>query len=93
MLITWFVSERGINGRRALTHPVAIMSTWLCFGLTNAPAVFQAMINDDLRDFLNHFVYVYLDDILIYPPYSHTHVGHVRQVLQQLLENRLYVKA
>lgn len=36
------------------------------FGLTNAPAVFQAMINDVLRDFLDHFVYVYLDDILIY---------------------------
>ena len=34
------------------------------FGLTNAPATFQAMINDVLRDFLDHFVYVYLDDIL-----------------------------
>ena len=36
------------------------------FGLTNAPTVFQAMINDVLRDFLDHFVYVYIDDILIY---------------------------
>ena len=33
------------------------------FGLTNAPAVFQALINDVLRDMINHFVFVYLDDI------------------------------
>jgi len=36
------------------------------FGLTNAPAVFQALINDVLRDMLNQFVFVYLDDILIF---------------------------
>lgn len=42
-------------------------------GLTNAPAVFQAMINDVLRDFLDNFVYDYLDDILIYSPDLDTH--------------------
>lgn len=36
------------------------------FGLTNIPAVFQALINDVLRDFIIHFVFVYLDDILIF---------------------------
>ena len=36
------------------------------FGLTNAPAVFQNLINDLLRDMLNKFVFVYLDDILIF---------------------------
>lgn len=63
------------------------------FGLTNAPAVFQALINDVLREFLNQFVFVYLDDILIFSPDRDTHVRHVRQVLQRLLENHLYVKA
>ena len=63
------------------------------FGLTNAPAVFQAMINDILRDFLDQFVYVYLDDILIYSPDISSHRNHVSQVLQRLLENQLYVKA
>ena len=63
------------------------------FGLTNAPAIFQAMINDVLRDFLDHFVYVYLDDILIYSPDTDTHRDHVSKVLQRLLENDLYVKA
>ena len=56
------------------------------FGLTNAPAVFQAMINDVLRDFLDQFVYVYLDDILIYSPDLATHQDHVTQVLNRLLE-------
>ena len=63
------------------------------FGLTNAPAVFQAMINDVLRDFLDHFIYVYLDDILIYSPNLATHQDHVNQVLKRLLDNHLYVKA
>ncbi|KAI3354966.1 hypothetical protein L3Q82_004757 [Scortum barcoo] len=62
------------------------------FGLTNAPAVFQALINDVLRDFLNHFVFVYLDDILIFSRSLKEHQSHVHQVLQRLLENRLYVK-
>ena len=63
------------------------------FGLTNASAVFQALINDVLREFLNQFVFVYLDDILIFSPDQDSHVGHVRQILQRLLENQLYVKA
>ena len=65
----------------------------MLFGLTNAPAVFQAMINDVLRDFLGHFVYVYLDDILIYSPDLATHQDHVNQVLKRLLDNHLYVRA
>lgn len=52
------------------------------FGLSNAPAVFQAMINDMLRDFLDHFVYVYLDDILIYSDLD-SHKTHVTRVLQR----------
>ncbi|KAL4007327.1 hypothetical protein ACER0C_001179 [Sarotherodon galilaeus] len=62
------------------------------FGLTNAPAVFQAMVNDVLRDFINHFVFVYLDDILIFSKTRAEHVKQVRLVLQRLLENRLFVK-
>lgn len=65
----------------------------LPFGLVNAPAVFQALVNDVLRDMLNLFVFVYLDDILIFSPNLQVHVQHVRQVLQRLLENRLFLKA
>ena len=51
------------------------------------------MINDVLRDFLDQFVYVYLDDILIYSPDLATHQEHVTRVLKRLLEHQLYVKA
>uniref|UniRef100_A0A8C4ZXL3 Gypsy retrotransposon integrase-like protein 1 n=1 Tax=Gadus morhua TaxID=8049 RepID=A0A8C4ZXL3_GADMO len=63
------------------------------FGLTNCPAVFQGMINDVLRDMLNKFVFVYIDDILIFSPSVSQHSQHVRSVLQRLLENQLFVKA
>ncbi len=43
------------------------------FGLTNAPAVFQALVNDVLREFLNKFVFVSLDDILIFSPDLENH--------------------
>ena len=63
------------------------------FGLTNAPGVFQALVNDVLRDMLNRFVFVYLDDILIFSKDQAEHELHVSQVLQRLLENKLFVKA
>lgn len=62
------------------------------FGLTNAPAVFQALINDVLRDMINQFVFVYLDDILVFSSSFQKHRHHVRQVLQRLLKNNLFVK-
>ena len=60
------------------------------FGLINAPAVFQGLVTDVLRDLLNISVFVYLDDILIF---SKTKQDHVRQVLQRLLENQLFAKS
>ncbi len=63
------------------------------FGLTNAPAVFQAMVNDVLRDMLDQFVFVYLDDILIFSADEESHIQHVHQVLQHLLDHHLFVKA
>ncbi|KAG1935783.1 retrotransposable element [Pimephales promelas] len=63
------------------------------FGLSNSPAVFQALVNDVLRDMVDQFIYVYLDDKLIFSSSLQEHVQHVRQVLQRLLENGLFVKA
>ncbi len=62
------------------------------FGLSNSPAVFQALVNDVLRDMVDQFIYVYLDDILIFSSSLQEHVQHVRRVLQRLLENGLFVK-
>ncbi|KAJ8405653.1 hypothetical protein AAFF_G00316330 [Aldrovandia affinis] len=61
------------------------------FGLSNSPSVFQALINNVLRDTLNRFVFVYLDDISIFSKSRHEHVQHVRQVLQ-FLYFQLFVK-
>jgi hypothetical protein len=63
------------------------------FGLTNAPAIFQALVNDVLRNFLYQFMFVYLDDILIFYRSMVEHIQHVPQVLQRLLSHHLFVKA
>ena len=63
------------------------------FGLTNVPAIFQTLVNDVLGDMINKFVFVYLDDILIFSQDARSHQGHIRKVLQHLLENRLFIKA
>ncbi len=62
------------------------------FGLVNAPAAFQALINDVLRDMLNRFVFVYLDDILIFSKNLQEQVLHVCLVLKQLPRNHIFVK-
>ena len=63
------------------------------FGLTNAPATFQNLMNDVLRPFLDKFVIVYLDDILIFSETPEEHTDHVRQVLQKLRDTELFAKA
>ena len=61
------------------------------FGLVNAPATFQAMMNKILREFLDHGVVVYLDDILIYSDSEEDHIELVRKVLAKLKEHQLAV--
>ncbi len=63
------------------------------FGLTNAPVIFQCLVNSILGDMINQFVFVYLDDILIFSPSLQLHTQHIRRVLHRLLENQLFVKA
>ena len=64
----------------------------LSFGLTNAPATFQAAMNDMLRPLLGKFVVVYIDDILIYSRNADEHASHVRQVLELLRANQYHIK-
>lgn len=47
----------------------------MSFGFTNASALFQALVNIIPRDFLNRFVFAYLDDILVYSSYLATHTS------------------
>jgi len=62
------------------------------FGLTNAPATFYTLMNDIFREWLNDFVVVYIEDILIYSSSLEEHAEHLRKVFQRLRENKLYVK-
>ena len=54
------------------------------FGLTNAPATFCNLMNNVLFDYLDDFVVVYLDDIVIYSRTLEEHVNHLSLVLSQL---------
>ncbi|KAE8266654.1 hypothetical protein A4X09_0g5699 [Tilletia walkeri] len=60
------------------------------FGLTNAPSVFQTIVNNVMRPFLDKFVIVYLDDILIYSRSMEEHRQHVQEVLEALRKAGLY---
>lgn len=62
------------------------------FGLTNAPASFQSLINNVLREHLDRFVIVYLDDILVYSDTLEDHIDHVSKVLELLEKHKLFVK-
>jgi hypothetical protein len=56
----------------------------MSFGLTNAPTIFQYMMNDIFREYLNYFVVIYLDDILIYSKNEEEHKHHVCLLLEKL---------
>ncbi|KAL0556796.1 hypothetical protein IC582_005313 [Cucumis melo] len=64
----------------------------MSFGLTNAPAVFMDLMNRVFREFLDTFVIVFIDDILIYSKMEAEHEEHLRMVLQTLRDNKLYAK-
>jgi hypothetical protein len=67
---------------------------WLVmpFGLTNAPTTFMWVMNDLFRPFIDEFVIVYLDDILIFSRTREEHVQHVRKILSTLQREKLFVK-
>src|SRR3954467_11231640 len=66
--------------------------TVMSFGLTNAPATFSRMMNSIFMEYLDKFVVVYLDDILMYSKNEEEHAGHLRLVLMKLREHPLYGK-
>ena len=62
------------------------------FGLTNAPAVFMDLMNRVCRPYLDQFVIVFIDDILIYLKNEKEHEKHLKIVLELLKKERLYAK-
>jgi hypothetical protein len=66
--------------------------TVMSFGLTNAPAYFMNLMNKVFMKFLNKFVVVFIDDILVYSKTEEEHAEHLRLVLGTLREHQLYAK-
>jgi hypothetical protein len=66
--------------------------TVMSFGLTNAPAFFMNLMNSVFMDYLDKFMVVFIDDILIYSQSEGEHVNHLKMVLQRLREHQLYAK-
>jgi len=62
------------------------------FGLTNAPAVFMDLMNRVCRPYLDKFVIVFIDDILIYSRSKKDHEQHLRLILELLRDQKLYAK-
>jgi hypothetical protein len=62
------------------------------FGLSNAPVAFMSLMNGVFQEYLDKFVIVFLDDILVYSKSEEYHDNHLRMVLQVLREHQLYAK-
>ena len=63
------------------------------FGVTNALAQFMFMMNGLLGEYLDRFVIIFLDDVLIYSANPQDHIEHLREVLEKLCHHQLYAKA
>ncbi|XP_069147079.1 uncharacterized protein [Solanum lycopersicum] len=64
----------------------------MSFGLTNAPAAFMSLMNGIFKPYLDLFVIVFIDDILVYSKSKKEHEEHLRMVLEMLREKKLYAK-
>ena len=62
------------------------------FGLSNTHVVFMCLMNGVFRNYLDKFIIVFLDDILVYSKTKEEHEQHLRMVLQVLREHQLYAK-
>ncbi|KAH9271290.1 hypothetical protein BASA83_006617 [Batrachochytrium salamandrivorans] len=88
------LTSKGPSPGLRLSRSTDSLSSWsLPFGLANAPAQFQRMMNSLFRDCHGKHVLVYLDDIVIYSDNMSDHSAQVQNVLRVLQDNGLYCKA
>ena len=78
------VREEDIPETAFVTRYGSYEYTIMSFGLTNAPATFSRLMNYIFMDYLDKFVVVYLDDILVYSKNKEEHAEHLRLILERL---------
>jgi hypothetical protein len=86
------IKDEDINKTTFRTRYGHYEFTVVSFGHSNAPVVFMCLMNGVFRDYLDKFVIVFLDDILVYSKSEEEHEQHLRMVLQVLREHQLYAK-
>ena len=86
--------KEGDEWKAAFTMPEGLFKpTVMFFGLTNLPVIFQAMINELLRNLINtEKVAAFIDDVIIEMETEEGHDEIVAEVIRKLEENDLYVK-
>ncbi|XP_071933266.1 uncharacterized protein [Coffea arabica] len=86
------VKEEDIPKTAFKTHQGLYEFKVMLFGLTNAPATFQGLMNQIFQDQMRKHVLVFFDDILVYNPTLELHVKHVTKVMNLLRQHQLYAK-
>jgi hypothetical protein len=86
------MKEEDISKTAFTTHMGHFEYVVLPFGLTNALATFQSLMNTILAEFLRKFALVFFYDILVYSASMQEHLQHLRTILQVLRENQLFAK-
>lgn len=86
------ITEQDVPKTAFVTPMGSFQFKVLCFGLTNAPATFQRVMNQIFAPYIGKFVLIYLDDILIMSRTPEEHAQHLRIVLEVLRKNNLYAK-
>jgi hypothetical protein len=86
------IKEEDINKTTFRTRYGHYKFTVVLFGFSNKPIVFMCLLNGVFRSYLDKFVIVFLDDILIYSKFEEENEQHLRMLLQVLREHQIYAK-